>query len=59
MALLLAVLQSTTLVILQHSMLAAEMPLAEGAITDYPLRSVFAIFECAFYLLGWHTATDG
>lgn len=57
--LLLAILQPTALVILQHPMLAAEMPLAERAITHYPLRAVLAVFEGAFYLLGGHAAADG
>ena len=59
MALLLAVLQPTTLVILQHAMLAAEMPLAERAIAHDPLGPVLAVFEGAFHLLGGHAAADG
>ena len=59
MTLLLAVLQPAALVILEHPVLAAEMPLAEGAIAHYPLRAVLAVFEGAFHLLGGHAAADG
>ena len=59
MALLLTVLQPTTLMILQHAMLAAEMALAERAIAHDPLGAVFAVLEGAFQLLGRHAAPDG
>ena len=59
MTLLLTVLQPTALVILEHPVLAAELPLAEGAIAHYPLRPVLAVFEGASYLLGGHAAADG
>lgn len=59
MTLLLAILQPTALVILQHTMLAAEMPLTERAIAHDALGAVFAVFEGAFYLLGGHAAADG
>ena len=58
-ALLLTVLQPTTPMIFQHAMLAAEMALAKPAVADDPLRRVLAIFEVAFYFLGWHAAADG
>lgn len=59
MTLLLAVFQSTTLVILQHPMLAAEMSLAEGTVAHDTLCALLAVFEIAFYLLWGHTAADG
>lgn len=57
MTLLLAILQPTALVILQHPMLTAESPLAERAIAYDTLRPVFAVFERAFDLL-WGHATS-
>ena len=39
-------------------MLAAEVPLAEGAVAHDPLRPVLAVFEGAPDLFGWHTAAD-
>ena len=59
MALLLAVLEATALVVLQHPMPAAEVALAEGAVAHDPLRAVLAVLEGAFYLLGRHAAADG
>lgn len=59
MTLLLTVLQPAALVILQHAMLAAEMPLAEGAVAHDALRPVLAVLEGALHLLGRHAAADG
>jgi len=59
MTLFLTILQSATLVVLQHTVLTAELPLAEGAVADDTLRAVFAVFEIAFYLLWGHAAADG
>ena len=59
MTLLLAVLEPAALVVLEHPVLAAEMPLAEGAIAHYPRGAVLAVLEGAFYLLGGHAAADG
>lgn len=59
MALLLAVLQPAALVVLQHAMLAAEVPLAERAVAHDALRAVLAVFEGALHLLGGHAAADG
>ena len=57
MTLFLAVLEPSALVILQHPMLAAEMPLAEGAVADNALRGLFAVFmRAANFLRG--TAAD-
>ncbi len=47
MALFLAVLQPTALVILQHAMFAAELALAERAVADDPLSLILAILERA------------
>lgn len=55
MTLLLAVLQSTTLVIFQHAMLPAELALAEGAVADNALGLIFAVLECTSDLL-WSAA---
>ena len=44
MALLLAVLQPRALVVLQHPMLAAKVPLAEGAVSYDALGRFFAVF---------------
>jgi len=48
MALLLTIFQPRTLVILQHAMLATEMPLAETAIPNDALRALFTGVEGAF-----------
>lgn len=48
MTLLLTILQSRTLMILQHAMLATEMALTEGAVADDALRAFSAVFEIAF-----------
>ena len=58
MALLLAVLEPGTLVILQHPMLAAEMSLAEGAVAYDALRRLLAVFVCAADFFR-RTAADG
>ena len=58
MALLLAVLQPGTLMILQHPMLAAEMSLAEGAIAYDALRRLLAVFVRAADFLR-RSAADG
>lgn len=58
MAFLLAVLQPTAFVILQHAMFAAELTLAERAVADDALGLVFAVLEGATDLLGTAT-TDG
>jgi len=54
MTLLLTVLQTAALMILQHSVLAAEMSGAEAAITNNALSSVLAVFEGAAHFLGRH-----
>ena len=54
MTLLLAVFEPAALVVLQHPMLATEVPRADPPVPDDPLRRVLAIFECAAKLLGWH-----
>ena len=59
MRLRLAVLQPRTLVILQHTVLAAEVALAEAAVADDALRGFFAVFEGATNFLGGHSAEDG
>lgn len=59
MALLLAILQPRTLMVLQHAMLPAEVSLAETAIPDDALRALFAGVEGAFYFLGRHATADG
>lgn len=59
MALLLAVLQAAAFVVLEHAVLAAEVPLAEGAVAHDALRPVLAVLEGALYLLGRHAAADG
>ena len=51
MALLLAVLQPRALVVFQHPMLAAEVPLAKGAVADDALRGLFAVFVRAAHFL--------
>ena len=58
MALLLAILEPGTLMILQHPMLAAEMSLAEGAVAYDALRGFLAIFVRAADFLR-RTAADG
>lgn len=64
MTLLLAVLQPTALVIFQHAMFAAELALAEGAVTDDPLSLISAILEGTADLLRsatayWNRYVDG
>lgn len=59
MTLLLTILQSRTLMILQHAMLATEMALTEGAVADDALRAFSAVFESAFYFFRRHAASDG
>lgn len=51
MTLLLAVLQTSALVIFQHTVLAAELALAERAVTNDLLGCFFAVFERALGLL--------
>ena len=58
MAFLLAILQPATLMVLQHSVLAAEVSGAEAAITDNALGSILAVFKCAAHLLGGHATSD-
>lgn len=58
--LFLAVLEPGALVILQHPMLAAEMPLAEGAVADDPLGRLFAVFmRAADFLRGAAAQGEG
>ena len=45
MTLLLAIIQSTALMILQHPMLAAEVSLTECAVPNNTLGAVLAVFE--------------
>lgn len=59
MALLLAILQPGTLMVLQHAMFAAEMALTKTAIAENALRAFFAGIEAAFCFLGGHAAADG
>ncbi len=59
MTLLLAVLEPTTPMVLQHPVLTAEMALTEPAVAHDPLRRVLAILEVAFYLLGRHASANG
>ena len=59
MALLLTILQPAALVVLEHAMLAAEVPLAERQIAHDALRPVLAVLEGAFHLLRRHAAADG
>ena len=59
MALLLAVLQAAALVVLQHAVLTAEVPLAEGAVAHDALRPILAVLEGALDLLRRHAAADG
>ena len=59
MTLLLAVLQATALMVLQHAMLGTEMTRAESAVPDNALGGVFAVFEGAADFLGGHAAADG
>jgi len=58
-ALLLAVLQAGTFVVLQHPMLAAVMARAETTVADDALGGFLAVLEGASYLLGRHAASDG
>ncbi len=58
MALLFAVLEPAALVVLEHAVAAAEFPLAEGAVADDALGSVFAVFEGAFLALGGAGAAE-
>lgn len=58
MALLLTVLQAAALVVLQHTVLAAEVTGAEAAVADYPLCGVLAVLECTADLFGWHAAAQ-
>jgi hypothetical protein len=53
-ALLFAILKSRTFVIFQHTVLAAEMPLTETAVSDNPLSGLFALLMRAAKLLWWH-----
>lgn len=59
MTLLLAVLQSLAFMILQQPMLPAIMPAAEPAVSDDPLRRVFAFLETAPDFLGRHSTAQG
>ncbi len=45
--------------ILQHAMLAAEMPVTEAAVAYDALRRLLAVFEVAFDLLRRHAAAHG
>jgi len=55
---LLAVFQSITFVILQQTMLATVMAVAEAAVADDALGTLFAVLVCAADLLGWHAAAE-
>lgn len=44
--------------ILQESVFATKMTLAEAAVAYYALSSVLAVFVRALYLLGWHAAAQ-
>lgn len=57
MTLLLAVLQPTALVVLQHTVLTTEASGTETTIPYYPLRSIFAVFKGTPDFLGWHAAS--
>jgi len=59
MTLFLAILQPSTLVVLQHPMFPTVVSGAEPAVSYYPLCRIFAILEAAADLLGWHTTADG
>lgn len=59
MTLLLTILQPATLVILQHTVLTAKVPLAKAAVPNDALGAFFAGAEGAFYLLGRHAAAYG
>lgn len=56
-ALLLAVLQAGALVVLQHSVLAAVVAIAEAAVTDNSLSRILAVLERASDLLGRHSTS--
>lgn len=58
MPLPLTILQPTTLMILQHTMLPTEMPLAERTIAHDALRRLRTILESAFLLLGRSAAEE-
>ena len=58
MALLLAVLEPLTLVVLEQPVLPAEMPVAEAAIADDALGGVLALLVAAADLLRWHPAAQ-
>ena len=50
--LLLACLESTACVALEHTVLATKVPVAEAAVSDNALSRVLAVFELAADLLG-------
>ena len=54
MVLFLGGLESGTLVVLEHAVLSAKVPGAEGAVADYALGGVFAVGECAAEFFGGH-----
>lgn len=58
MALLLAVLQALTLVVLEHAVLTAVVTTAEAAVADNRLRAVLAVLEGAADLLWRHAAAE-
>lgn len=58
MALLLAVLQALTLVVLEHAVLTAVVATAEAAVADNGLRAVLAVLEGAANLLWGHAAAE-
>ena len=58
MTFLLAVLQSTAFVVLQHPVFTAKVSRAEAAVSNYTLRLIFAVFEGAADFLRRHAAPD-
>lgn len=55
MALLLAILQTATLMVLQHPMLSAVVPVAETAVPDDSLRRLSTVLVGTSDLLRRHT----
>jgi hypothetical protein len=45
-------------VVLQQTVFATEVAIAEPAVTDNSLGPFLAVFVCAPDLLGWHSASE-
>jgi len=56
---LLAVFQAIAFMILQQSVFATVVPVAEPTVADDSLSPFLAVFVCAADLLGWHAASEG